>query len=1346
MFTKAGHIKPSANKAHHPAFQKVQQNDSFVPAIQPKLQVDSPSSSYELEADRMADHVVANASFVAPTNFVSSPPVQTSAEPIATQSPELDAGEIADQLLPPMPGEDASVTNEDADPKTSVDEEKTEKQEPEVVEEQVKKKDSKEPKGGKGGGKGAPMQEEEPPVPESQGEEVSAADAAAFAGEPKLEPVGPIEITPDLTSQFVQTKMDESQQFEEEQEIQEESTEGTVHSKLFDESGGASQDDFIQRSGDGAPEVSSKTEQGIANSKSGGHAMDGHTQQFMESQFQSDFSGVKVHTDDSAVSLNNQLRSKAFTHENHIYFNEGQYAPGTTEGHHLLAHELTHVVQQDASIQRKPQISSAPAPKVQRLGISDALDYFADKAYHIPGYRMFTVILGLNPINMSRVERSPANIMRAMVEFLPGGFLITQALDNHGVFDKASVWFKQQIDTLGVSGSSIRNAINEFLDSLGWSDIFDLGGVWRRAKRIFTTPIKRLINFAKGLVTTIIDMVKSAILRPLAALAEGTAAYDLLRVVLGSDPITGDPYPPTAENLIGGFMKLIGQEEIWENIKKGNAIERAYEWFKGAMSGLLAFVTAIPTTIIDTLKSLTWQDIVLLPKAFVKVGKVFLNVAGKFLEWAGGTVLSLLEIIFTVVAPGAIPWIKKAGAGFSSILENPIGFVGNLIKAAKDGFLKFAANIGKHLKAALINWLMGSLAGAGIYIPTGLNFQEIIKFVLSVLGISWANIRIKLVKHLGEPAVKALETGFELVTLLITKGPMAMWERIMEHISDLKTMVMTEIMSWVVTKVVTKAITKLVSSLNPAGAVIQAIIVIYDTVTFLIDKIKQIASVGFAILDSIVNIANGVLGAAVKKVEKTLAGLLTLAINFLAHFLGLGKVSEKIVSIIKKLKDKVDKALDKVIGWLVKQAKKFLKKIVTAGTPKDPKARLDKGLKTAVSAVNKLKGKATKKLIDPVLKAIKVRYEFQSLTAVEKGGLWVIKGKINPEGEAKTNKKVDESGENEVGHDPAATKLKATWVGKTVITSAGAINKTFEKAAKKAGYQFFENEGKKQIRRSDAAKAPKLSIVDKVLQEGAGGSSKPTHDNFIPDVIKITENNGTYTATYSTKSADGTKTAEFKIDITFDTVVEGIPNKVQTRKVKGTGLTNKGANIGRGKWDSAVGGFDNAHIIGDQFGGAGKNAAMNIHPSSPEYNRTEMAGIENKMASTFKQNVEKYDLEATAYLSDDNESPAAFKNFLAAEFKKDNAANATIPKEITSTAENKLIKSLQKNITQDVLSLPAKFMKVTYHSESIDENMEGVNIDKKSKTITLGEDKGYKELYDKHKAKEASSGTTTQKA
>ena len=69
----------------------------------------------------------------------------------------------------------------------------------------------------------------------------------------------------------------------------------------------------------------------------------------MESRFGSDFSGVRVHTDSRAVGAAGTLNAQAFTRGQDIYFGDGRYQPDTPSGQRLLAHELTHVVQQEAA-------------------------------------------------------------------------------------------------------------------------------------------------------------------------------------------------------------------------------------------------------------------------------------------------------------------------------------------------------------------------------------------------------------------------------------------------------------------------------------------------------------------------------------------------------------------------------------------------------------------------------------------------------------------------------------------------------------------------------------------------------------------------------------------------------------------------------------------------------------------------------------------------------------------------------------------------------------------------------------------------------------------------------------
>jgi len=113
---------------------------------------------------------------------------------------------------------------------------------------------------------------------------------------------------------------------------------------------------FIQRKESSAGSLASDaiTNQ-IHSSKGGGSSMDGHTQSFMQSRFGADFSHVKIHTGHESVQMNRELNAKAFTVGNDIYFNVGQYNPNSGEGKHLLAHELTHTIQQGQGVQRKIQ-------------------------------------------------------------------------------------------------------------------------------------------------------------------------------------------------------------------------------------------------------------------------------------------------------------------------------------------------------------------------------------------------------------------------------------------------------------------------------------------------------------------------------------------------------------------------------------------------------------------------------------------------------------------------------------------------------------------------------------------------------------------------------------------------------------------------------------------------------------------------------------------------------------------------------------------------------------------------------------------------------------------------------
>jgi hypothetical protein len=739
----------------------------------------------------------------------------------------------------------------------------------------------------------------------------------------------------------------------------------------------------------------------VRSAASGGFEMSRKTRAYMEPRFGADFSAVRIHTGPEARRLANRLGARAFTYGRHIFFNDGEYQPDTPAGLQLLAHELTHTIQQREAVQRKaaasaPRVSQRTSRQASRLGISDALDYFAEAAYNIPGFRMFTILIGVNPINMQSVEASAANILRAIVEFLPGGNVIVRVLDSYGIFDKVGTWIEQQLASLGITGSAIRAAIMEFLDSLSWRDIFRLGSVWERAKRIFLTPIQRIIAFAQGLFAQILQFVREAVLAPLARLAEGTRFYPLLKAVIGRDPVTGEPAEGGPEAIIGGFMTMIGQEEIWQNIQRAKAIPRAWAWFQGAMAGLRGLVSSIPDRFMDGLRSLEIMDFVVLPRAFAKIAGVFGGFVADFGAWALGTVLNLLQIIVEVVAPGVMPYIRRAAGAFQTIIRNPGRFVSTLIRAAQLGFRQFARNFLRHLQASLVGWLTGAMAGANIYIPQGFNLREILKFVLSVLGLTWQNIRAKLVRATNEATVVALETGFDIVRTLVTEGPAAAWQKILETLANLKQMAIDAIMDFVKSRVVQAAVTRLLSMLSPAGAFIQAVIATYNTVMFFVERLRQIAQVAAAFIDGIAAIAAGNIGPAANRVEQTMAGLLTLVISFLARIAGLGRVSDAVTNLINRVRAPIDRALDRLVAWIVQQARRLGRFILQAGVPADPAARLRLASRAAIAIAQRLPGRATRPILVSALAVLQARYGVTAIDPFERGGRWFARMTINP--------------------------------------------------------------------------------------------------------------------------------------------------------------------------------------------------------------------------------------------------------------------------------------------------------------------------------------------------------------
>lgn len=104
--------------------------------------------------------------------------------------------------------------------------------------------------------------------------------------------------------------------------------------------------------------------QAIQRAQGDGIAMSPRVRKKAENDLGMDLRGVEIHKDDQSDRLNDRLQARAFTSGSQIFFKQDQYRPGTPYGQKLLAHELTHVVQQDAAGVKAGEV-------VQRSALSD---------------------------------------------------------------------------------------------------------------------------------------------------------------------------------------------------------------------------------------------------------------------------------------------------------------------------------------------------------------------------------------------------------------------------------------------------------------------------------------------------------------------------------------------------------------------------------------------------------------------------------------------------------------------------------------------------------------------------------------------------------------------------------------------------------------------------------------------------------------------------------------------------------------------------------------------------------------------------------------------------------------
>jgi hypothetical protein len=285
----------------------------------------------------------------------------------------------------------------------------------------------------------------------------------------------------------------------------------------------------------------------------------------------------------------------------------------------------------------------------------------------------------------------------------------------------------------------------------------------------------------------------------------------------------------------------------------------------------------------------------------------------------------LLELVGIQPASfwAVIAKIKKVA---KDIADDAAKFANNLFKGLAQGFTLFFDNLPTHLLKGFIGWLTGGLSDVGVEIPKDFSLKSVITFFLQLMGITWSRIRKVLAKQVGEKNVALLEKVYTLVSFLMDKGPEGIYEMIKEKLDpqSIVDQVVQLAVDFLVTAIIKQVSARIIMLFNPVGAIFQALEAIYRVLKWLFQNAARIFTLIETVVNGIADVLAGNIGGFAGAVEKALGMLIAPVIAFIADYLSLGDLPNKIAKKIKSFQDWVMGLVEKALVWVIEKGKALL--------------------------------------------------------------------------------------------------------------------------------------------------------------------------------------------------------------------------------------------------------------------------------------------------------------------------------------------------------------------------------------------------------------------------------------
>ncbi|MFN0175744.1 MAG: DUF4157 domain-containing protein [Saprospiraceae bacterium] len=577
--------------------------------------------------------------------------------------------------------------------------------------------------------------------------------------------------------------------------------------------------------------------------------------------------------------------------------------------------------------------------------------------------------------------------------------------------------------------------------------------------------------------------------------------------------------------------------------------------------------------------------------------------------------------------------LAKAASVFHIIMDDPGQFMSNFFDGIKLGINNFRDNFETHIKEGLMDWAFGEMAADGVERPDKFDAKGIFGMILQVLGLTKANLRKKAVKLFGEKAVKAAETGVEIIKDIVTEGPSALFRHMQDAWDDLKEGLQATIKEFLITKIIIAGMKFIAGLLIPGAGLIKIVQLIVRAVMFFVNNAKRIALFLASIIDSVTDAALGNLSVAAGKVENALRQAIPLVISLLTTLLGISGIAGRIKGFVKRIQLKVDKGVDKALA----KAESLIKKAGSAlGFGKKDKEGPDSGLAVKQKAKADLVAKTTtpfktKDDLQSVVSGVLAKYKPEGLKALNLLEKPEQKGKFLIEAVASPGEKVDEAEVLADGKDlksphPVGTAVKFKYKSKPDSSWAhGKIVELLEGGEKGAASHYpkgevvakIELDAKQNVGKHELS-TTNFSLVSKILPTGNSGwvldDEKPAHDQYKPKNVKKSkvEADGSYTLAYDTMAG-----TTFTVEVGGDGLVKSMTG-TNLRLKRQVGIDNRGVTE-RSEGFVSDEELNAAHLIADQFLGSGYKDSANLVTTSSHFNQVVMGNIEKKIAAKIRK-------------------------------------------------------------------------------------------------------------------------------